>query len=133
MTLVLGKLYGIEPLLEAKLKAQGIKDTDDLLLACATEGRIHELAGKTDIDVAVIRRLVNRAEFARIRGIGEAYTILLEAAGVNNTGDLARQAPDELRSAFNRINNEMKIVGRVPALAMVNGWVNKAQRMYRLN
>ena len=31
---IIHKLYGIEPTLETKLKAQGIKDSEDLLRAC---------------------------------------------------------------------------------------------------
>jgi predicted flap endonuclease-1-like 5' DNA nuclease len=129
MCVIIHKLYGIEPTLEMKLKARGIKDSEDLLLACRTPREAAELARSVDIEVAVLMRLLHRAELARIRGIGETYTRLLEEAGVATTRELAAVAPDDLRARLTRINAHKKLVGRVPAQAMVNGWVSKAQRM----
>jgi len=129
MCVIIHKLYGIEPTLEMKLKARGIKDSDDLLLACRTPREAAELAQASGTDVSVLMRLLHRAELARIRGIGETYTMLLEEAGVSTTRDLATAAPDDLRVRLTRINTDKKLVGRVPAQAMVNGWVSKAQRM----
>jgi predicted flap endonuclease-1-like 5' DNA nuclease len=126
---IIHKLYGIEPTLEMKLKARGIKDSDDLLLACRTPREAAELAQSAGTDISVLMRLLHRAELARIRGIGETYTMLLEEAGVSTTRDLAAAAPDDLRGRLTRINADKKLVGRVPAQAMVNGWVSKAQRM----
>jgi hypothetical protein len=54
--------------------------------------------------------------------------MLLEAAGVNTVQDLAVRSPEQLRGQFERINETAQIVGRVPALPMVNGWVTKAQK-----
>jgi predicted flap endonuclease-1-like 5' DNA nuclease len=129
MCVIIHKLYGIEPILEAKLKARGIKDSDDLLEACRTPREAAELAQSSDVEVAVLMKLLHRAELTRIRGIGEKYTMLLEDVGVNTTRDLAASTPDDLRARLTRANAEKKLVGRVPAPAMVNGWVNKAQRM----
>lgn len=129
MCVIIHKLYGIEPTLEAKLKTQGIKDSEDLLRACHTSREAAELAQSSDIEISVLMRLLHRAELARIRGIGETYTMLLEEAGVNTTRKLASAAPDDLRARLTRINTDKKLVGRIPAQAMVNGWVYKAQRM----
>ena len=38
-----------------------------------------------------------------------------------------RCKPEELRDRLNKVNEEKKLVGRIPALAMVNGWVRRAQ------
>lgn len=78
------------------------------------------------MDQETVASLVNRAHLARIRGIGEAYTELLEAAGVKSVADLAVKEPDRLRSEIVQINEARRVVGRVPALPMVNGWVTKA-------
>ena len=129
MCVIIHKLYGIEPTLEMKLKARGIKDSDDLLLACRTPREVADLAQSSGTDVSVLMRLLHRAELARIRGIGETYTMLLEEAGVSTTRDLAAAAPDDLRVRLTRVNADKRLVGRVPAQAMVNGWVSKAQRM----
>jgi predicted flap endonuclease-1-like 5' DNA nuclease len=129
MGVIIHKLYGIEPALEMKLKARGIKDSEDLLLTCRTPREATELAHSSGIEEATLMCLLHRAELARIRGIGETYTMLLEEAGVSTTRDLAAAAPDDLRATLTRINADKKLVGRVPAQAMVNGWVSKAQRM----
>lgn len=129
MSIIIHKLYGVEPALEIKLKARGIKDNEDLLRACGSYHAIAELARGADVDVSVVRRLVHRAELARIRGIGETYTMLLEEAGVATAHDLASCSPEDLRVRLASINAEKRLVGRVPALAMVNGWVRKAQRL----
>jgi len=129
MCVIIHKLYGIEPTMEMGLKARGIKDSEDLLLACRTPREAAELARSAGTDVSVLMRLLHRAELARIRGIGESYTILLEEAGVSTTRDLAAVAPDDLRATLTRINADKKLVGRVPAQAMVNGWVSKARCM----
>jgi predicted flap endonuclease-1-like 5' DNA nuclease len=131
MTIVIHKLYGVEPALEQRLKTLGIKDSEDLLRICRSAASITDIAESTGIDCNVLVRLVHRADLARIRGIGEAYTQLLEAAGVVTLYDLATRQPEDLRMQFTRINTERKLVGRVPALAMVNGWVNKARRLPR--
>jgi predicted flap endonuclease-1-like 5' DNA nuclease len=112
-----------------RLKARGIRDSEDLLQACRTPRDAADLAVSANTDVAVLMRLLHRAELARIRGIGETYTKLLEEAGVATTRDLASVAPDDLRARLARINADKKLVGRVPAEAMVNGWVTKARRL----
>ena len=129
MSIIIHKLYGVDPNLENKLKKLGIKDNEDLLKACGSHGAMMEMARGADVDISIIRRLIHRAELARIRGIGETYTMLLEEAGVATTHDLAGSSPEALQERLNSINAEKQLVGRVPALAMINGWVNKAQKL----
>jgi predicted flap endonuclease-1-like 5' DNA nuclease len=120
MCVIIHKLYGIEPTLEMKLKSRGIKDSEDLLQACRTPREVAELAQSSGVEISILMKLLHRAELARIRGIGETYTMLLEEAGVNTARDLAAAAPDDLRARLTRINTDKKLVGRVPAQAMVN-------------
>lgn len=129
MAVVLTKLYGVNRELELRLKTKGVKDSDDLIALCQKNGGITSVSQETGIDAETLRCLVNRAHLVRIRGIGEAYTMLLEEAGVNSVSDLADQSPEKLRGQLEQINESRKVVGRVPALAMVNGWVNKAQKL----
>ena len=131
MAVVLSKLYGINPELESRLKTLGIKDSDDLLEFCKSRNgtAVEDLAHTAGTEKGVITRLIHRADRARIRGIGETYTMLLEEVGVSTLADLAKRNPETLRVQFTSINSERKLVGRVPALAMVNGWVTKARRL----
>jgi predicted flap endonuclease-1-like 5' DNA nuclease len=129
MGVIINRLYGIDPTLETRLKKRGIKDSEDLLLTCRTPREVAEFAQSSDMEISLLMKLLHRAELVRIRGIGETYTMLLEEAGVTTARDLAATAPDDLRARLTRINADKKLVGRVPAQAMVNGWVSKAQRM----
>lgn len=132
MAVVLAKLYGVERDLETQLKSRGIKDSEDLLARYRSLGSASALAADLGLDDDTAMCLVNRAQLARIRGIGEAYTMLLEAAGVKTVQQLADRSPEQLRGQFEHINETARIVGRVPALPMVNGWVAKAQRTPQL-
>ncbi len=131
MAVVLTKLYGVDRTLEAKLKTKGVKDSEDLIALVQKNGGADSVALELGIDAETLRGLVNRAHLVRIRGIGGAYTMLLEQAGVKSLTDLADKCPEHLQTELEQINQSQKMVGRVPALAMVNGWVNKAQKLPR--
>ncbi len=127
MSMMLNKLFGMVDEAETKLKARGIKYTDDLLTACGSATELSELAKVTGVDRNYLAKMSHRADLERIRGIGDAYIALLEEVGVNSARDLASISPDELRERLNKVNDEKNLVGRIPAPAMVNGWVKRAQ------
>jgi predicted flap endonuclease-1-like 5' DNA nuclease len=131
MTMMLNKLYGMQEDAETRLKARGIKYTDDLLTACEKTDGLTQLAKDTGVDPVYLATIYHRADLERIRGIGDAYIVLLEEVGVRNAKDLAAIQPEELRDRLNKINEEKKLVGRIPAPAMVNGWVKRAQYLTR--
>jgi predicted flap endonuclease-1-like 5' DNA nuclease len=127
MTMMLNKLYGMDDLAEARLKAYGIKYTDDLLAACSSPSDLQSLATATGVDAEYLTIISQRADLERIRGIGDAYITLLEEIGVRSANELAAMKPEDLRDRLNKANEEKRLVGRIPALAMVNGWVRRAQ------
>lgn len=131
MTMMLNKLYGMDDDAEARLKAYGIKYTDDLLAACNVMNGIERLALATGVDREHLTIIHQRADLERIRGIGDAYLVLLEESGVRNARELALIKPEDLRDRLNKVNEEKQLVGRIPALAMVNGWVRRAQYLTR--
>ena len=127
MTMMLNKLYGMQDDAETKLKARGIKYTDDLLRACRVPNGVNQLSQATGVEASYLTTIYHRADLERIRGIGDAYIALLEEAGIRDANDLAAANADELRDRLNKVNEEKKLVGRIPAPAMVNGWVRRAQ------
>jgi predicted flap endonuclease-1-like 5' DNA nuclease len=131
MTMILNKLYGMEADAEARLKARGIKYTDDLLAAAKKANSLDQLARETGVDAQYLTMIVHRADLERIRGIGDAYIVLLEEVGIRSAKDLAAIKPEDLRDRLNKVNEEKKLVGRIPAPAMVNGWVKRAQYLQR--
>ena len=129
MAVVLNRLNGMSREIVARLKAQGIKNSRDLLGACRTPAARRELAERIGMDPTHLLVLAHRADMARIRNIGGVYGRLLEEAGVSTVGELARRSPERLRAELNAINAEKRMAGRVPAQAMVNGWVSKARNL----
>src|SRR4051812_41445377 len=82
MTYPIADLDGIAPGVAAKLKMSGVRTTARFLeLAKNARGR-KGLAEQTGIDEKCILRLANIADKMRIKGVGEDYAGLLEAAGV---------------------------------------------------
>lgn len=127
MAMMLNKLYGMDDQAEARLKAYGIKYTDDLLAACNKVDGLEQLSVATGVEANYLATIYARADLERIRGIGDAYIALLEEVGVHSAEDLAGMKAEDLRDQLNKVNEEKKLVGRIPALAMVNGWVKRAQ------
>jgi predicted flap endonuclease-1-like 5' DNA nuclease len=71
------------------------------------------------------------ADLFRIKGIGEEYADLLEAAGVDTVPELSQRNPDNLRKKLAEINEEKKLVRRVPTQVEVGGWVEQAKQLPR--
>lgn len=124
-------IKGIGPTFAKKLRNEGIKTTDDLLEAGRTKNGRKELAEKTGIAERSILEWVNKADLFRIQGIGEEYSDLLEAAGVDTVVELARRNPENLHATLVGINEVKRLVRRVPNISSVEDWVNQAKLLPR--
>ena len=113
------------------LRNEGIKTTDDLLEAGATKTGRKELAEKTGIAERSILEWVNKADLFRIQGIGEEYSDLLEAAGVDTVVELARRNPENLHTTLMGINEVKALVKRAPTLSNIEDWVDQAKLLPR--
>jgi predicted flap endonuclease-1-like 5' DNA nuclease len=128
MSLAIGKLRGMTPELEAKLKARGLKDTDALFNAALTPKDRRELAAYAGVSEQTILELANRADLARIKGIAGVYSDLLEEAGVDTVRELAQRDPENLHAQLLEINAQKALTARPPALKTVKTWVSLARR-----
>jgi predicted flap endonuclease-1-like 5' DNA nuclease len=126
------EIEGIGPAYAEKLEAAGLKTTEALLKAGAAKKGREDLAASTGISEALILRWVNRADLFRIKGIGEEYSDLLEAAGIDTVLELAQRNPDNLQPKLVEVNEENKLVRRVPTLSEVSGWVEQAKTLPRV-
>jgi predicted flap endonuclease-1-like 5' DNA nuclease len=124
-------IEGIGAAFGDKLRAAGIKDTDALLAACAGPKDRAALAGKTGIADALILKFANRADLMRVKGVGEEFSDLLEAAGVDTVPELARRRADNLHAALLETNTARKLVRQPPTLKAVEGWIAAAKELPR--
>ncbi|MBC7227373.1 MAG: DUF4332 domain-containing protein [Thermoflexales bacterium] len=125
------QISGIGPVYGEKLRALGIRTTEALLRASATPQGRQELAEKIGVSADTILKWVNRADLMRVTGIGEQYSDLLEAAGVDTVLELARRNPENLYAKLAEVNAEKRLVRRLPTQDMVANWVEQAKGLER--
>jgi len=125
----INSIRGITPEIAAKMNERGIRNTDQLLEATQSAPGRRELAAAVGIEGSVLTELINRADLARLKGVGDAFANLLEEAGVDSLKELARRKPDNLHERLATLNAERKIANRVPTLEEVTGWVEEAKSL----
>ena len=99
-------ISGIGPAHAEKFAAAGIKTVEGLLKAGATPKSRMELSAQTGFAEKSILEWVNRADLARIKGVGEQYADLLETAGVDTVAELASRNAANLHETLGKINAE---------------------------
>ena len=127
MSLTLGELKGINDTLINLLKAQGLVDSDTLLEATRTPKGRSELAKIIGVDSARLLELANRADLARIKGIGRVYSDLMEEAGVDTVKELSKRVPANLHAKLVEINSVRQLTQRPPSADQVAGFVDQAK------
>ncbi|MDJ0664217.1 MAG: DUF4332 domain-containing protein [Acidimicrobiia bacterium] len=108
------------------LRKARIRTVEALLKRGATRKGRREVATATGISEKLILAWVNRADLMRVRGIGEEYSDLLEAAGVDTVKELRRRNPANLLASMVSVNAQKALVRRLPTEAMVERWVEHA-------
>lgn len=127
----LKELEGIGAVFAEKLSGAGLTTTEALLDTGATPKGRADLAAKTGISEKLILRWVNMSDLFRIKGVGEQYSDLLEAAGVDTVAELAQRKADNLQAKMAEVNAEKALVRRLPTLAEVTSWVESAKALPR--
>ncbi len=123
---------GIGEVYAQKLKEAGIRSAQALLAAGATSKGRQEIAARSGIGEALILRWVNHVDLFRLKGVGEEYADLLEAAGVDTVVELAQRVPGHLYEKLVATNQEHKRVRKLPAQAQVKNWVSQAKKLRRV-
>jgi len=124
-------IEGIGEVYAKKLQEAGVITTDGLLKDGASPAQRTALAQKTGISGALILKWVNRADLFRIKGVGEEYSDLLEAAGVDSVVELAKRKADNLHQKLVETNKAKKLVRVVPGPEKVAEWVRSAAELPR--
>ncbi len=124
------EIRGMEASVAAKLVASGIKTSEALLAAGKTPAGRKELAARIGVDQKDLLELVNRADLARVKGIGEVYSNLLENCGVDTVAELAKRVPANLHAKLVEAAQNGG-ARRAPTLAQVEDWVKQANELGR--
>jgi predicted flap endonuclease-1-like 5' DNA nuclease len=128
----LATIEGIGSTYDGKLKGVGVSSVEKLLeMGASPKGR-KDLAEKAGISGDLILKWVNRADLYRIKGIGEEYSDLLEAAGVDTVVELAQRKAANLYAKLVEVNEAKKLVRQIPTEAQVSAWVDFAKGLPRV-
>lgn len=128
----LEEIEGIGPVNAGKLKESGIGSQDKLLEEGASKKGRKEIAEKSGIGESQILKWVNRADLARVKGVGEEYADLLECAGVDTVPELAQRVPANLTAKMTEVNAEKNLVRSLPSEKQVEDWVAQAKELPRV-
>jgi predicted flap endonuclease-1-like 5' DNA nuclease len=69
------------------------------------------------------------ADLMRVSGIGEEYSELLEAAGVDTVKELKLRRADNLRAKMAEVNATRELTRQLPSEKQVASWVEQASSM----
>ena len=123
------KIEGIGPAHASKLSTAGISRTSHLLSRCAAAKGRKAVAAQTGLDEKQLLKWANLADLMRISGIGEEYSELLEAAGVDTVKELRNRRPDALTAKIAEVNRARRLTRQTPGLKQVTRWVEQAKSL----
>ncbi|MBU0757672.1 MAG: DUF4332 domain-containing protein [Nanoarchaeota archaeon] len=123
---------GIGEVYAEKLRSAEILTTQELLETGSTSKGRGAIANKTGISSSLILTWVNHVDLFRIKGVSEEYADLLEASGVDTVPELAQRNPGNLVEKMTSVNQEKKLVRKLPTTANVEDWVEQAKKLPKI-
>ena len=127
----LSEIEGIGETYAEKLKDCGVTSQARLLEMGGTPVGRRKLISESGISDKLILKWINRADLARVRGVGGEYADLLECAGVDTVPELAQRNAKNLHARMEEINQAKNLVRSMPSVSMVTTWVTEAKTMGR--
>jgi predicted flap endonuclease-1-like 5' DNA nuclease len=112
-----------------KLKKADVNTTEELLAKAAKAKDRKALAKASGVSAADLLALAKRCDLLRIKGVGSEMVLLLEAAGVKSTADLAKQDPAKLMTAVDNANKTAKITEKPPTEPQLADWIDQAKKL----
>ena len=123
------ELEGIGPALARRLAKVGIRTTSALLEQCGHRQGRKAVARATGCSEARLLKWANMADLMRISGVGQEFSELLEAAGVDTVKQLRKRNARNLALRLHEVNAEKRLTRRRPAESMVERWVEEAKTL----
>ena len=130
MKVKMHELKGVTDEVANALKTHEVHESDKFLAAAGHPKERTALAAKLGIHEKEVLELANRADLARIKGIGKVYADLLENAGVDTVIELRNRKPENLFQKLTEVGAEQG-VKRLPRLEEVQDWVTQAKTLDR--
>ena len=127
MSYKIDEIEGIGPAKKEALAKADIATTDALLEKGADPAGRKAVAEASGLSEKEILKFCNMADLMRISGVGEEYSELLEAAGVDTVKELKMRRPDNLAAKMAEVNETKKLVRQVPSESQVEKWVAQAK------
>jgi predicted flap endonuclease-1-like 5' DNA nuclease len=132
LTSALEYIEGIGPVFARKLEEIGIRTPRELLEWGAFPKGRTEIADRSGISGKRILEWVNHVDLYRIKGVGSEYADLLEASGVDTVVELATRNPANLYQKLVAVNEEKRLVRKLPTASQVEDWVQQAKGLSRI-
>jgi predicted flap endonuclease-1-like 5' DNA nuclease len=127
----LSDIEGIGPTYADKLKGCGVATQQPLLEKGGTPAGRKALIDDSGVSDKLILKWINRADLARIRGVGGEYADLLECSGVDTVPEVGQRNAANLHAKMTEVNEEKKLVRSMPSESMVVNWVEQAKSLPR--
>ena len=131
-TVGVGKLRGIKADTVKKLQSRKITNSGKLLEVAKTPKMRSTLAKELGLTEKQMLELSNRADLARIDGIGKVFADLLEISGVDTVVELGKRKPDNLTAKMAEVNAAKKVSKRNATLEECTNWVGQAKALPRM-
>ncbi len=122
----IGAVYG------QKLRGAGISTVLDLMVNGATRRGRKQISDQSGIAQSSILTWVNHVDLFRVKGVAQEYADLLEQSGVDTVVELAQRNPANLHKRMVDINEQKKLVRRLPHASEVQSWVEQAKNLRRV-
>jgi len=119
----------ITPAEVTKLHKAGVETTEQLLDRAAKGKDRATLAKASGLPANALLDLARRCDLLRIKGVGSEMVLLLEAAGVKSSADLAKRDAAGLTAAVTIANQTHKITEKPPTEPQLADWIDQARKL----
>ena len=111
------------------LKSVGIRTTERLLEEAKNPKGRALLSVKIGVEALRVLGWANAADRMRIKGMGQGYSRLLQAVGVDTIRELGYRNPGNLAKAMSEANKKRKLVRFLPPEKLIERWVMQAKEL----
>lgn len=125
----ISKLYGVSREVRFALKIHAITTSERLLQAAARYEDRQALAVAARLRLEALTAVVQRADIARVNGIGTSFARMLADVGIPDVATLAVQDARALQLCLHAFNQAERLVRRCPTLDEIVDWVAQARQL----